>query len=801
MKVSLSWLKDYLEFNNSPEEVAAILTDTGLEVEKVETVESIKGGLKGIVVGHVTKKWQHPNADRLNLTLVDIGSSDPLQIVCGASNVAEGQKVLVATIGAMIYPKDGEPFKIKKGKLRGELSQGMICAEDELGLGNSHDGIMVLDASAKTGVAAAEYLNLTSETVLDIGLTPNRTDAMGHFGVARDLAVALKHNHNQNTTLKKPKADLPVLAEDCPVQITVTDKKLCSRYVGLVINNLKIDDSPKWLADRLKSIGLEPINNVVDITNYVLHEYGHPLHAFDLDKINGNEIKVKCLEKGTKFTTLDDKERELSDSDIMICDGHGEPLCLAGVFGGADSGLSQKTTSIFLECAVFNPVMVRKSAKRHQLSTDASFRFERGVDQDACLEVITRAASLIQELAGGEITSRFNDVLTDPLEEITVDFSPQRCNALIGTQIPHDKIRAILTDLDFTVSGDRDVWKCKVPKYRVDVTREADVIEEVLRIYGYNNVPMPEKMNASLSYFGQYNEEATRTEVADSLVGLGFSEMMTNSLTKTGHEEVSPPDVYGSPVKMLNPLSSDLSDLRTSLAYNMLSSVVFNVNRKSPDLKLFELGKVYARSEKGFNEKLMLGLLVTGKTEISSWKNQSADSDMFYLVNAVENIFKKLNIDYKLKPSGNGLKLVSKKNQLASFRKATSEEVKHFGLKQDVFMAFIDWDTSSSLAKTGITYSALNKFPVVTRDLSLLLDAEINFSELKNAASQSASHLLKDVVLFDVYKGDKLPKGKKSYAIRYNLEDKSKTLDDKVIDKTMDKIINAYKKQFNAELR
>ncbi len=810
MKVSLNWLKDYVKTDLEANQIAEILTDTGLEVEKVEEIDEVPGGLRGVVVGEIIEKWAHPNADRLNLTKVNIGAGNHLQIVCGAPNVAVGQKVLVSTIGAMLYPISGEPFKIKKGKIRGELSEGMICAEEELGLGKSHDGIMVLDPAAIPGTPAAQFLNMSGDTSIEIGLTPNRTDAMGHFGVARDLVVGVKHMENligQNLSaeLHPPSLKPLSVSKTCPVKVTITAPELCDRYTGVVISGLRIGASPDWLKNRLRTIGLEPINNVVDITNYVLHEFGHPLHAFDLSAIENNEIHVRTLPEGTKFRTLDGKDRQLSETDLMITNGANSneksAMCLAGVFGGEQSGVSDKTNSIFLECASFNSVSVRKTAKRHLLNTDASFRFERGVDPDACLNVLSRAANLILELAGGQIDDDAVDLYPGETSKISIPFSPLKCNKVIGIDIPFERMEQILIDLDFEIEKKENIWHCNAPKYRVDVTREADVIEEVLRIYGYNSIPLPKKLNASLSYFGGDNEEAKRNRVADMLSSQGYLEMMSNSLTKAGHSEVSLLEKYGEPVALLNPLSQDLGELRTGLAYNMLSAVIFNINRKSSDLKLYEFGNVYAKSESGYKEKLVLGLLSTGNRLPESWNNESVNTGMQEVLYSIESVLKRLNIKYKLKQEGNTLTVLKKKIVLASARKATPQELAHFGIQQEVYLGFIEWDELRKLRKEPMAYAQVSKFPEVTRDLSLLLDDRIKFTALEASALQSGGSLLKSVILFDVYEGNKLPKGKKSYAIRYTLSDSSKTLDDKIIEKTMAKILNSYEKNYGAELR
>ena len=806
MKISLDWLKDYVNTDLPAERIAEILTDTGLEIEKVEEVESVPGGLKGIVVGEVLEKWPHPNADRLNLTKVDIGEEEPLQIVCGAKNIEAGQKVVVSTIGATLYPLGGEPFKIKKGKIRGELSQGMICAEDEIGLGNSHDGIMVLEPSAVPGTQAAEYFELSSDTTMEIGLTPNRTDAMGHFGVARDLCVALHHmrgiQNDPNAVLKTPNNVAEIPEGDCPIEVQVENSDLCARYMGVSLKNIQVDNSPDWIQKRLKAIGLEPINNVVDITNYVMYEFGHPLHAFDQDKISRNTILVKNLANDTSFITLDDKERKLNTHDLMICDGDSKPLCIAGVFGGAESGVSNATTNVFLECAAFNTVSVRKSAKRHQLNTDASFRFERGVDEDSCKMVIERAVSLLVKHCNAEISGGYVDVFNGKSEKKEIDFSVSRCNKLIGLDIEEEIIESILLDLDFKISKSSGLWKLKAPKYRVDVTREADVVEEVLRIYGYNTIPLPSKLNASLSYFQGKNEEKLRNQTADSLSSKGFLEMMSNSLTKTGHSEVSSAESLGTPISLLNPLSQDLGELRTSLAYNMLEAAAFNFNRKAADLKLYEFGNVYAKEESSYKEEMVLGVLCSGKRFEESWNRSKDAVDITDVAGALEMVFKRLNLSLIKNQSSGRLEFMYKNEVVGVARSASAAELKHFGISVQVRLGFIYWSRlMKKLKGNEISYNSPSKFPSVRRDLSLLVEEHISFEDLKSIAFKNGNGLVKDVRLFDVYEGDKLPKGKKSYAINMVLSDANKTLNEKTIDKTMNKIIEQLKAKLSAELR
>ena len=806
MKVSLDWLKDFADITLPKEKIASVLTDTGLEVEKVETVDLIKGGLKGVVVGEVVEKWQHPNADRLSITKVNIGLAETLQIICGAPNVALGQKVMVSTIGTELHPISGDSFKIKKGKIRGEVSEGMLCAEDELGLGSSHDGIMVLDSQTTPGTKAADYLGLSGDTCIEIGLTPNRTDALGHLGVARDLLVGMKYSNiesNKDTILNAPHYTPYPIGKHESFKITIENPDDCEKYLGALIKGVTIKESSELIKRRLKVIGLEPINNIVDITNYVLHELGHPLHAFDLDIIEGDAIKVMKATEGSKFTTLDGKERELDNNDIMIADGNSKPLCLAGVFGGIDSGVSNKTANIFLECAVFDAISVRKTAKRHQLNTDASFRFERGVDPDTCRSSISRAIDLILEHAGGTLDGSVLDVTSKIRARNKIDFSPLRCQKMIGLDIPFSKMENILIDLDFEIekTDEDSKWICFAPKYRVDVTREADVIEEILRIYGYNNIPLPKKLNSSLSYFNQNNAETIRTRVADMLSSQGFNEIMNNSLTAEGHSNVCNSEVFGDEVKLLNPLSKDLAELRTNLAYNMLQAASFNMNRKSADLMFYEFGNVYAKGESAYKEKHMLGLMKSGLTEKEGWLNGKVKTQMVHLVQSLESVLQSINVPYSIKQTEGSLEIKSKKVIIGAARKATNKELKHFSIKQEVYLGFLDWSAIQKINTPAIKYSPVSKFPEVQRDLSLLLDEQIKYEELEVMALQLGGKILKEVSLFDVYEGNKLPTGKKSYALRYTLRDHSKTLEEKTIEKTIERILNGYKKQFKADLR
>lgn len=806
MKISLNWLQQYIKLDLEVNQISEFLTDTGLEVEGIEEIESIKGGLKGIVIGEVVTCQQHPNADRLKATTVNIGES-VLDIVCGAPNVVAGQKVLVATIGTVLY--DGEEsFKIKKGKIRGEVSMGMICAEDELGLGASHDGIMVLPNEVEVGTLASDYFKIENDTVFEIGLTPNRSDAMGHFGVARDLKTVLNHNGSELEmclpTLKHFKTDNINLS----ISVEVENSELCPRYSGVSISGIKIEPSPEWLKNRLKSIGIESKNNIVDVTNFVLHETGQPLHAFDAKKITGNKIVVKTLSEKTKFTALDEVERDLSAEDLMICNKK-EGMCLAGVFGGLDSGVSDSTTSIFLESAYFNPVSVRKTAKRHHLSTDSSFRFERGCDPNMTLYALKRAALLIQEIAGGEISSEIVDIYPNEIKHFELELTYKKLDSLIGEKIERGAVKSILTDLEIEiVSETQNGLSLKVPPFRADVQREVDVIEEVLRIYGFNTVKIPSKLNTSISHSDEVNAEQIRNITSDLLSSNGFSEIMNNSLTKESYIHLISELIEEENVKILNPLSQDLNVMRQSLLFSGLENISYNINRKNQDLKLYEFGKTYHKVEGENQEKEHLMLLLTGKVNSENWNTTKDKTDFFVMKEKVEHILFRLGIT-KIKSEeistygfSEGLMYKHKKNRLVCFGKVDKKIIKSFGIKQELYYADFNWDLILNLVlNTKIKYSEVSKFPPVKRDLSLLIDKEVTFKELNTIAKQTETKILKSVNLFDVYEGDKLPEGKKSYALSFILEDNTKTLTDKYINKVMNKLISSYETKLGAEVR
>ena len=808
MKISYNWLKQFLQVDWEENKTSELLTDLGLEVEGIETKESIKGSLEGILVGEVLTCDQHPNADRLKITTVDLGTGDPVQIVCGAPNVAAGQKVPVATIGTTLYDDKGVGFKIKKGKIRGEESHGMICAEDELGLGTGHDGILILDKKLKVGTPAAEVFNIETDQVFEIGLTPNRADAMSHYGVARDFRAGLIQ-HGINLELITPSvSDFHVEQRRLRIDIEVENKDLAPRYCGISIVDVEVKDSPEWIQNRLKSIGITPKNNIVDITNYVLHELGQPLHAFDASKIKGNKVIVKTLAQGTKFTTLDEVERELHSEDIMICDSESNPLCIAGVFGGINSGVSEKTTSIFLESAYFNPVSIRKTAKRHALNTDASFRFERGIDINFTKYALKRAAILIKEFANGKIASDVIDFYPEKIEDFQVFLSYESAFRLIGQEIDKETIKNILASLEIKISSETEGGLgLTIPSYRVDVQREADIIEEILRVYGYNNIKFSHKLNTSIS-FDSNKDISLENIIANQLTTLGFNETMANSLTKEEYSSFSENLKSEFNVTMLNPLSNDLKVMRQSLLFSGLESISYNLNRKNNSLKLYEFGKTYHKYEKGYQEDKHLTIFVSGARTKDSWTSLTQNSEFFYLKGIVMSILERIGVtNIKTSPVktdvfSEGIVLSLGKNKLVEFGVIKKKILKEFGIKQEVLFADFDWTSILSISgKKKIKVSMLPKFPSVKRDLALLLDQKITFKEIYDLAFQSERNLLKDVGLFDVYEGDKLPEGKKSYAVSFVLQDNNKTLEDRQIDKIMQKLQQSFEKNLGAVLR
>jgi phenylalanyl-tRNA synthetase beta chain len=817
MKISYNWLKDYIDINIETEELFQILTDIGLEVEGVETWEEVKGGLKNFYVGEVLTCAQHPNADKLSVTTVNIGGDEVLNIVCGAPNVAAGQKVIVAAIGAELFSDEGS-FIIKKTKLRGEPSEGMICAEDEIGLGESHAGIMVLDTDAKVGTPAADYFNFKTDTIFEIGLTPNRIDAASHYGVARDLAAYFAQT--KPVALKKPKIEsFKEGKNDFAIEVQVEDKEACKRYAGLTIKGITVKPSPDWMQQKLKAIGLKPINNVVDITNYVLHELGQPLHAFDADKLSGNKIIVKKLNEGTPFVTLDEVERKLSENDLMICDTE-KGACIAGVFGGLHSGVSNATKTIFLESAYFDQVSVRKTAKRHMLSTDASFRFERGVDPEITTYALKRAALLIVELAGGNITSSITDIYPEPIKPVQLEVKYSHIDRLIGKQLDRALIKKILLNLDIKILSELDdVLQLEVAPYRVDVTREADIIEELLRIYGYNNVEFSKKLNATLSPTIKPDNEVLVNQMSDFLASNGFNEIMSNSLTKSSYYSNLKTYPEAKCVTMLNPLSSDLGVMRQTLLFNGLEAIAYNINRKNANLRLFEYGRCYALSGKENAEKQLVkyaedrrvGIYFTGNKTEASWNVADEKVNLFQLKAYCETLLEKIGVkinsctiaslEGKEDLFSGGLSYSINNKLILELGMINGGLLKEFDIEQEVIFAEFRWDELLKFAGKPIRFKEMSKFPEVRRDLALLVNDTISFNEIELLAKQTEKKLLKRVNLFDFFTGKNIPQGKKSYGVSFYLQDEGKTLTDKEIDKIMNKLSQRLLQELEAELR
>lgn len=806
MKISYNWLKQFIKIDWKSEETAALLTDLGLEVEIVDKYQSVKGGLEGIVVGHVLTCIQHPDADRLKITTVDLGNGIPVQIVCGASNVAAGQKVPVATIGTTLYDKEGTAFSIKKGKIRGQESHGMICAEDELGLGENHDGIMILDEALLPGTPAATVFKIENDEVFEIGLTPNRADAMSHLGTARDLRAGMLQSGVNVELITPSVSNFRVDKRTLKIDIDVKEPKLAPRYCGVTISGIEVKPSPAWLQNRLKAIGLNPKNNIVDVTNYVLHELGQPLHAFDASKING-KIVVQTLPAGTKFTTLDDIERTLHEEDLMICDEKG-PLCIAGVFGGKKSGVSESTNSIFLESAYFNPVSIRKTAKRHQLNTDASFRFERGIDPTITEYALKRAALLIQEVAGGEITSDLINMYPKKIEDFSVFLNFSKVAKIIGEELPKDTIKKILVSLDIKVNSVSDAGLgLTIPSYRVDVQREIDVIEEILRVYGYNNINFSKKLNATVSNAPRNEDYKIQNLIATQLNSQGFNEMMANSLTTASYVELSEVLNPANNVTMLNPLSADLATMRQSLLFSGLEAISYNINRKNSDLKLFEFGKSYHNYLAGYEEKKHLTLFLSGNRNQENWTSTQKPSDFFLFKGYVNGILSRLgiqktqNVPVTSDVFSEGIAISVGTEILVELGLVKKSILKHFGIKQEVFFADFNWALILKLISTKIKYTEIPKYPEVRRDLALLIDQNVTYDNIYNIARQTEKALLKDINLFDVYEGKNLPEGKKSYALSFTIQDSSKTLTDVQIDKIMSQLQNNFETELGASLR
>ncbi|MCE3295643.1 MAG: phenylalanine--tRNA ligase subunit beta [Crocinitomicaceae bacterium] len=810
MKIAYSWLKDYVQTDLSVDEISKILTETGLEVDGVEKIESVKGGLEGVVVGEVLSCEKHPDADKLKVTTVTIGG-EPLQIVCGAPNVAAGQKVIVATVGCTLYPKPDEAFKIKASKIRGVESNGMLCAEDELGLGESHAGILVLQQDTPVGMPAAEYFDLADDYVIEIGLTPNRADAMGHIGVARDLVAYLNYHKKASLKLRMPEVKkLEANSQSLPHSITIEEAELCPKYFGVSIQNVKVDASPAWLQKRLRAVGLSPINNIVDCTNYVMRELGTPLHAFDCAALNG-KIVVKLAENGAKFTTLDGVERTLDSSNLVITNGE-KNLAIAGVFGGLDSGISENTTNVFIESAYFNPVSVRKTAKMHGLSTDASFRYERGVDPHLTRFALERVVNLIQELAGGEIAMDLLEAYPHKIENQTVDFRPDYCNKVIGTEIPPADMKQILGDLDIQVlAEDKESWKLEVPAYRVDVTREIDVVEEILRIYGFNQVPLPEKLNSNLTLSVKPNLEKIQHTLAELLVSNGFSEMMNNSLTSSLYLEKIQQNVLlkENNIEILNPLSQDLDVMRQTLVYNALEVVEHNQNRQNPDLKLFEFGKIYRKNGEKYEEEKRLILVLSGNKYEEQWNNPKDKASFYTLKGVVNSLLGRIGLSSFVQESAlensllaDGVKLSVLKDEIGQMGWVSSALKKQFGIKNEVFIADLSWDAiCKNLRLNKVIFKEIPKTFEMRRDFSLLLDESVRFSDIEKLAKNADKKILKRVGLFDVYEGKNLEAGKKSYAVSFYFQDNEQTLKDQAVDTIMQKIRTELETRLGAQLR
>lgn len=800
MKISNNWLKDYIKTDLKSEKIGEFLTDIGLEVEGIDQFESIRGSLEGIVVGKVLTCEKHPNADKLKVTTVDVGNGKILNIVCGASNVSAGQVVPVAVIGTKIYDKEGNFFEIKEAKLRGEISQGMICAEDELGLSDNHDGIMVLDAEKfMVGTLFADYFDIAKDEIFEIGLTPNRTDAMSHYGVARDLNAFLVSN-NMHSEFEKVSSEVLEAEGTHSFSVDIENEELIPRYLGAVIENVVVEESPVWLQNRLKSIGLSPINNVVDITNYILHGYGQPLHAFDADKISGQKIKVGVVDAGTRLTTLDGVERTLNGSEIVVKDGQNKPLAIAGVLGGATSGVNSETINIFLEGAYFNPVAVRKSAKYHGLNTDASFRFERGIDPNNVKTAITHAIKMITDIAGGRLVGDIIEHYPNKIEDHYVILRFSKIDQILGMKIHRDKIKEILKSLDIKVLNEiTNGVEISVPAYRADVTREIDVIEEILRIYGYNKVDAPNKIAFTPIKLYLDNQEALENSWARTLQSNGFYEVMNNSLT--AEKNVTP-----EAVKLLNPLSGDLAFMRTSLLQGLLENTIYNINRKNSDIKFFELGKIYQKRE-SYTERKQFAILVSGREVRENWLEPKSETNFYYLKGYVQLLLDRLGFTFVEKSLvdnrfADAIELLVGEKVMARIGKVSSQLLKSFDIEQDCYYAEIEIEVVESLRnKDNFKFVDIPKFNKIRRDLALLVDKNVTYSELYEAVMKEKSPILKSVNLFDVYEGKNLPEGKKSYALSFELLNEEKTLEDKEITEVMDKIIKIFETKFQASLR
>ena len=820
MEISYKWLKEYVDFDLTPQETADVLTSCGLEVDSLEEVQTIKGGLKGLYVGKVLTCEMHPNSDHLHITTVDLGKGEPQQIVCGAPNVAEGQKVIVADLGCVLYDGDKE-FVIKKSKLRGVESNGMICAEDEIGVGTSHDGIIVLPEDAPVGQPAAEYYHLESDWVIEIDITANRSDALSHWGVARDLYAWLKRN-GYNTSLHRPdSSEFTVDNTNLPIDVEIENTEACKRYACVSITGCEVKESPEWLQDKLKVIGLRPINNIVDITNYVMMAYGQPMHCFDADMVKGNKIVVRTQPEGTKFVTLDGEEHTLGEHDLSICNAE-EPMCIAGIFGGKGSGTYDTTTNVVLESAYFHPTWIRKSARRHGLSTDASYRFERGIDPNGIIYALKQAAILCKQLAGGKVSMEIKDVYPTPIADARVQLDYEYVDRLIGKKIGNDMIRSIVESLEMKVISETDNGlELDVPAYRVDVQRPCDVVEDILRIYGYNNVETPTQLKSSLTILGDEDKAYYHQNViSEQLVGCGFREILNNSLTKTAYYTELNHYTEDTTVKVMNPLSSDLGVMRQTLLFGGLESICRNVNHKMPNLRFFEFGNCYHFSPeknndedpiKAYTEEMHLGMWLTGKRVEGSWAHADEQSNFYELKAYVMNIFTRLGVNPGIVVAeksdnnvfGKALALKARSGKLLCEMGTVSHKLlKKMDIDQDVFYADINWNNiMRAIKKNETLYHDISKFPSVSRDLALLIDKSVEFEQIEQIARQTEKKLLKSVELFDVYEGKNLPEGKKSYAVNFILQDETKTLNDKQIEAIMTKLINNLKQKLGAELR
>lgn len=804
MKIAYNWLKQYIDLPENVEEIGAVLTQTGLEVEGIEEYHQVEGGLAGLVVGEVLTCAKHPNADKLSVTTVDVGQDRPYPIVCGAPNVAAGQKVIVALPKTTLYPTNGDSFQIKKSKVRGEVSEGMICAEDEIGLGTEHDGIMVLDTDLPNGTPAAKALGIETEYVFEIGLTPNRVDGASHIGTARDLKAAY------DRAMCTPSVDdFKVDNQNNPVEVVVENTEACPRYAGVTLSGVKVAESPDWLKHRLKSIGLSPINNIVDITNFVLHETGQPLHAFDLAEVTGNKVIVKTLPEGTPFVTLDETERKLSDKDLMICDGEGKGMCIAGVFGGIKSGVKDSTTDIFLESAYFSPASVRRTSQKHTLKTDAAFRFERGVDPNATIYALKRAALLIKEIAGGTISSEVVDIYPEPIGNFEVKVKYAHIDRLIGKKLDKAQIKTILNNLDIELTQETENdFVAIVPPYRIDVQREADVIEEILRIYGYNNIEITEFLGAeSLANFPAVDSNKLQQNITQTLASNGFSEIINNSLTKPAYAAAVDQLNSENDVVILNKLSEELEVMRQTLLFSGLEVINHNINRKQKDLKLFEFGKIYHKTDGEYQEERQLSVFVTGNEQAESWITPSKQSQFHSLATAIAWVCQKFgltnveNENIESNIFSFGVNYTCNNKVIAKAGMVSDKILQMNSIEQDVFYAEIYWEQLVKLYQEKVSFEEIPKFPEVQRDLSLVLDEGVTFQEIKKIAEKTERNLLKSINVFDVYVGKSIPEGKKAYALRFILQDNKKTLNDKAIDKTMKKLRGAFEHQLAAVIR